>query len=133
MLLTNRSRPSNNTCNRLVKQTEQMFGFRIICLKKTELTDLRHATYIFNGTIQNRFFNRLITADKKWVLYDNPKRKKDSGSLPMNHHEGLLSQVYIQKRRFCVLGGLLVELSILKCLNPEKLLMQTFIVNKYID
>ncbi|GFU77417.1 hypothetical protein TNCV_3497911 [Trichonephila clavipes] len=23
--------------------------------KKTELTDLRHATYCFNGTIQNRF------------------------------------------------------------------------------
>ncbi|GFW98930.1 histone-lysine N-methyltransferase SETMAR [Trichonephila clavipes] len=37
------------------------------------LTDLRHATYCFNGTIRNRF---LITADEKWVLYDNPKRKR---------------------------------------------------------
>ncbi|GFV30315.1 hypothetical protein TNCV_97901 [Trichonephila clavipes] len=51
----NLDRPSKNICNRLVKQTEQVFGFRIICLKKTELTDLRHATYYFNGTIQNRF------------------------------------------------------------------------------
>ncbi|GFV98024.1 histone-lysine N-methyltransferase SETMAR [Trichonephila clavipes] len=39
--------------------------------KKTELTDLRHATYCFNGTIQNRFW---IAAHEKWVLYDNPKR-----------------------------------------------------------
>ncbi|GFV48121.1 histone-lysine N-methyltransferase SETMAR [Trichonephila clavipes] len=76
MLLTNLGRPSKNICNRLVKQTEQVFGFRIICLTKTELTDLRRATYCVNGTIQNCFFFRLITADEKWVLYDNPKCKR---------------------------------------------------------
>ncbi|GFV96961.1 hypothetical protein TNCV_4351741 [Trichonephila clavipes] len=68
VILTNLGRPSKNICNRLAKQTEQVFGFYIICLKKTELTDLRHATYCFNGAIQNRFFDRLITADEKWVL-----------------------------------------------------------------
>ncbi|PRD19518.1 UNVERIFIED_CONTAM: hypothetical protein NCL1_57107 [Trichonephila clavipes] len=47
----------------------------------------------------------------------------------MNRHEGLLSQVCIQKRRFCVFGGVFVESSILKCLNLEKLLMRIFIVN----
>ncbi|PRD18932.1 UNVERIFIED_CONTAM: hypothetical protein NCL1_58988 [Trichonephila clavipes] len=51
--LTNFDRPSKNIGNRLVKQTEQLSGFRIICLKIAELTDLRHATYCFNGTIQN--------------------------------------------------------------------------------
>ncbi|GFS81379.1 HTH_48 domain-containing protein [Trichonephila clavipes] len=122
-LITNLGRPSKNICNRLVKQTEQVFGFCIICLKKTELTDLRHATYCFNGTIQNSF-DRLITANEKLVLYVNPKRKRQWLSL-----KELLSQVYIQKRRFCVFGGVFVESSILKCLNLEKLLMQTFIVN----
>ncbi|GFV65724.1 histone-lysine N-methyltransferase SETMAR [Trichonephila clavipes] len=71
--LTNLGRPSKNIFNRLVKQTEQVFGFRIICLKKkTELTDLRHTTLLQRYNT-DRF---LITANEKWVLYDNPKRKR---------------------------------------------------------
>ncbi|GFY05586.1 histone-lysine N-methyltransferase SETMAR [Trichonephila clavipes] len=74
------------------------------------------------------FFDLLITADENGscMIIQNAR---DSGSLRMNRHEGLLSQVYIQKRRFCVFRGVFVKSSILKCLNLEKLLMQILIVN----
>ncbi|GFU81502.1 histone-lysine N-methyltransferase SETMAR [Trichonephila clavipes] len=49
------------------------------------------------ASMEESFFDHLIPADEKWVMYDNPKRKI-SGSLQMNRHEGLTSQVYIQKK-----------------------------------
>ncbi|GFV91063.1 histone-lysine N-methyltransferase SETMAR [Trichonephila clavipes] len=82
MLLTNLSRTSKNICNTLVKQTEQVLGFRMICLKKTELTDLRHTCNLLLQRYNTEpFFDRLITADEKWALYDNPKRKRQWLSL----------------------------------------------------
>ena len=59
------------------------------------------------------FFDRLITGDEKWVLYDNPKRKRQW--LSPIRHEAQLSQVYTSKRRFCVFGGVFVGSFILKC------------------
>ncbi|XP_047362136.1 histone-lysine N-methyltransferase SETMAR-like [Vespa velutina] len=59
------------------------------------------------------FFDRLITGDEKWVLYI--QNAKGIGSLQMNHHEVLRSRIYIPKRRFCVFGGVYMELFILKC------------------
>ncbi|GFX01137.1 histone-lysine N-methyltransferase SETMAR [Trichonephila clavipes] len=107
-------RPSKNICNRLVKQTEQVFGFCIICLKKTELTDLRHATHCYSGTIQNRFFDRLITVDEKWVLYDNPKRKRQwlSPKEPLTAKPGL----HPKKALLCVWWGIrkIVQFEVLK-------------------
>ncbi|GFU09037.1 histone-lysine N-methyltransferase SETMAR [Trichonephila clavipes] len=101
-LITNLGRPSKNICNRLVKQIEQVFGFRIICLKKTELTDLRHATYCFNSTVQNRFFDRLITADEKWVLYDNPKRKRQWLSPNESPRRTVERGLHLKKALLCI-------------------------------
>ncbi|GFX48070.1 histone-lysine N-methyltransferase SETMAR [Trichonephila clavipes] len=42
------------------------------------------------------FFDRLITADEKWIMYDNPNAK-DSGSHQINSPEGLLSQDEVEK------------------------------------
>ncbi|GFX43752.1 hypothetical protein TNCV_4110311 [Trichonephila clavipes] len=85
MLLTNLGRPTKYICNRLVKQTELVFGFRI--MKKA---DLRHAVYCFNGTIQNRFsiVGSLRMKNGSCVIIQN---LKDSGSLRKNCHERLLS------------------------------------------
>ncbi|GFV21440.1 histone-lysine N-methyltransferase SETMAR [Trichonephila clavipes] len=68
------------------------------------------------------FFDRLITADKKWVLYDNPKRKRQwfssnepprKTAKPGLHRKKVLLSVWWSIRGIVHL----------KCLNLEKLLM----------
>ncbi|GFU13520.1 histone-lysine N-methyltransferase SETMAR [Trichonephila clavipes] len=73
------------------------------------------------------FFDRLITADEKWVLYDNPKHKRQWLSLKPPRRIAKPG-LHPKKALLCV-WWVFMEPSILKCLNLEKLLMQTFIVN----
>ncbi|GFX31359.1 mariner Mos1 transposase [Trichonephila clavipes] len=120
MLSTNLGRPPKNICNRVGVWVPHNLT------EENRANPSTTCNLLLQWYNTEPFFDRLITADEKWVMYDNPK---DSGSLRMKRHKGLLSQVYIQKRRFCVFGRVFVESSILKCLNLEKLLMQTFIVN----
>ncbi|GFX66425.1 histone-lysine N-methyltransferase SETMAR [Trichonephila clavipes] len=74
------------------------------------------------------FFDRLITADEKWALYDNLKRQRQWLSPNEPPRRTTKPGLHPKKKR-CAFGGVFVESSILKCLNLEKLLMQTFIVN----
>lgn len=58
---------------------------------------------------------------------------KSSGCPQNKHQEVLRNRLYIPKRRFCALGGISVELLILKYLNLGKLLKQIFTVNNWIE
>lgn len=76
----------------------------------------------FNSLLQRHnteaFFDRLISGDKKWVLYDNLKRERQW--LPTNEpYKVLLNQVYIPKRHFCVFGGVFAESFISKTVNAD--------------
>ncbi|GFV60675.1 histone-lysine N-methyltransferase SETMAR [Trichonephila clavipes] len=92
MLLLNLGRPSKNICNRLVKQTEKVFGFRIIC------------------------FDRLITADEKWVPYDNLKRKRQWLSPNEPPRRAAKPSLHPKKTLLCVWRGIrgIVHFEVLK-------------------
>ncbi|GFW17719.1 histone-lysine N-methyltransferase SETMAR [Trichonephila clavipes] len=70
------------------------------------------------------FFDHLITADEEWVLYDNPKRKRQW--LSPNEPPRRTAKPGLHPIKALLCNRRIV---LFKCLNLEKLLMQTFIVN----
>ncbi|GFU36966.1 histone-lysine N-methyltransferase SETMAR [Trichonephila clavipes] len=63
------------------------------------------------------FFDRLITADEKRVLYNNQKRKRQWLSLKEPPRRTAKPGLY-PKKALCVFGGVFMESSILKMVKP---------------
>lgn len=59
-----------------VKQQSGKISKEGVYPKRTKPTDLSHATYYFNDIVPVMFFDRLITGEEKWFLYDNPRCKR---------------------------------------------------------
>ncbi|GFT58539.1 histone-lysine N-methyltransferase SETMAR [Trichonephila clavipes] len=129
MLLTNLGRPSKNICNRLVKQTEQGVWVPHNLSEENRANRSTTCNLLLQRYNTEPFFDRLITADEKWVLFYNPKRKRQWFSPNEPPRRTAKLSLHPKKGVFVCLVGVFVESSILKCLNLEKLLMQAFIVN----
>ncbi|GFV40739.1 histone-lysine N-methyltransferase SETMAR [Trichonephila clavipes] len=119
-LLTNIGRPSKNICNRLVKANRAGVWVQHNLSEENKANRSTTCNLLLQRYNTEPFFGRLISADEKRFLYDNPKRKRQWLS-PKEPSRRTAKPGLHPKKALCVCVGVFVELSILKCLNLKKL------------
>jgi len=64
------------------------------------------------------FLHRIVTGDKKWIHYDNPKKRKSwgPGHLAMLQHRQP-SRIFMEKNSCCVCGRISLVSCIMNCSN----------------
>ena len=66
------------------------------------------------------FLHRIVTGDKKWIHYDNPKKKKWG---PPGHASIEPSRIFMEKNLCCVFGGISLVSCIMSCSNRTRPLL----------
>ncbi|XP_015185986.1 PREDICTED: histone-lysine N-methyltransferase SETMAR-like [Polistes dominula] len=62
------------------------------------------ATSLLSRVKMEPFLNRIVTGDEKWVTY-----AKDSGLIRINHQYQIRKQTSMEKKSYCLYGGILEE------------------------